>query len=52
MKEKRLELVGITKRYPAVVANSDVSLVVAAGELTETGLPFQRISPSSGTTAP
>jgi simple sugar transport system ATP-binding protein len=31
--ERRLELIGITKRYPAVVANSDVSLTVAAGEI-------------------
>ena len=29
----RLELSGITKRYPAVVANSDVSLTVMPGEL-------------------
>jgi len=28
----RLQLAHITKRYPAVVANSDVSLTVAAGE--------------------
>jgi ABC-type uncharacterized transport system ATPase subunit len=28
----RLELAGITKRYPAVVANSDVSLTVLPGE--------------------
>ena len=28
----RLELAGITKRYPAVVANSNVSLTVAPGE--------------------
>ncbi|MEY2952113.1 MAG: hypothetical protein RLZZ401_200, partial [Pseudomonadota bacterium] len=28
----RLQLRGITKRYPAVVANSDVSLTVAPGE--------------------
>ena len=30
--QPRLELVGITKRYPAVVANSNVSLTVAPGE--------------------
>ncbi len=29
----RLELSGITKRYPAVVANSDVSLTVMPGEM-------------------
>ena len=29
----RLQLVGITKRYPAVVANSDVSLTVQPGEV-------------------
>ena len=28
----RLELKGITKRYPSVVANSEVSLVVMPGE--------------------
>ncbi len=32
MNTPRLELSGITKRYPAVVANSDVSLVVQPGE--------------------
>lgn len=32
MKIHRLQLAHITKRYPAVVANSDVSLTVAAGE--------------------
>jgi ABC-type uncharacterized transport system ATPase subunit len=29
----RLQLAGITKRYPAVVANSDVSLTVQPGEI-------------------
>ena len=29
----RLQLVGITKRYPAVVANSGVSLTVLPGEI-------------------
>lgn len=29
----RLELTGITKRYPALLANSDVSLVVQPGEI-------------------
>ena len=29
----RLQLVGITKRYPAVVANNKVSLTVRAGEI-------------------
>ena len=29
----RLQLVGITKRYPAVVANSDVALTVQPGEI-------------------
>ena len=29
----RLSLQGITKRYPGVVANDDVSLEVAAGEI-------------------
>ena len=29
----RLELLGITKAYPGVVANSDVSLTLAAGEI-------------------
>ena len=29
----RLELSGITKRYPSVVANDDVSLVVRRGEI-------------------
>ena len=29
----RLQLVGITKRYPAVVANSGVSLTVQPGEI-------------------
>ena len=29
----RLQLTGITKRYPGVVANSDVSLTVAPGEI-------------------
>ncbi len=32
MSTPRLELSNITKRYPAVVANSDVSLLVRAGE--------------------
>ena len=32
MDELRLQLSGITKRYPGVVANSDVSLTVRAGE--------------------
>ena len=29
----RLQLAGITKRYPAVVANSGVSLTVQPGEI-------------------
>ena len=29
----RLQLAGITKRYPAVVANSGVSLAVQPGEI-------------------
>ena len=29
---QRLQLAHITKRYPSVVANSDVSLTVAPGE--------------------
>ena len=29
----RLELVGITKRYPGVLANDDVSLTVQPGEI-------------------
>jgi ABC-type uncharacterized transport system ATPase subunit len=32
MTASRLELIGITKRYPAVVANKDVSLTVQPGE--------------------
>ncbi|MCU0763814.1 MAG: ABC transporter ATP-binding protein [Hydrogenophaga sp.] len=33
MTTPRLQLTGITKRYPGVVANSDVSLTVAPGEI-------------------
>ena len=29
----RLQLTGITKRYPAVVANNGISLTVGAGEV-------------------
>ena len=32
MTTPRLQLTGITKRYPSVVANSDVSLTVMPGE--------------------
>ena len=33
MTTPRLQLTGITKRYPGVVANSHVSLSVAPGEI-------------------
>ena len=33
MSTPRLEVKNVTKRYPSVVANSDVSLVVAPGEI-------------------
>ncbi|WP_395707695.1 ATP-binding cassette domain-containing protein, partial [Casimicrobium huifangae] len=33
MSTPRLEVRNVTKRYPSVVANSDVSLVVAPGEI-------------------
>ena len=33
MTTPRLQLANITKRYPAVVANSDISLAVAPGEI-------------------